>query len=116
MSYGDSSGNPNPFSSTPNPYQSSTPGYMPPPEQQGSPVLPQFWQLPNELQRRPVVSQTLPAQHGWPFAPQVAHEPKRHTTPESQVSPAQQVCPLAPQGNTVVGEIGAGELYRPPSD
>ncbi|MFN0020336.1 MAG: DUF4190 domain-containing protein [Pirellulaceae bacterium] len=39
MSYGDSSGNPNPFSSTPNPYQSSTPGYMPPPEQQGSPVL-----------------------------------------------------------------------------
>ena len=40
MSYGDPSGNPNPFSSGPtNPYQSSTPGYIPPPQQQGSPVL-----------------------------------------------------------------------------
>lgn len=38
MSYGDPSGNPNPFGST-NPYQSSTPGYMPPPQPQGSPVL-----------------------------------------------------------------------------
>jgi hypothetical protein len=42
MSYGDPSGNPNPFSSGPtNPYQSSTPGYgyMPPQQPEGAPVL-----------------------------------------------------------------------------
>ncbi len=37
MSYGDPSSNPNPFGST-NPYQSSSPGYMPP-QQQGSSTL-----------------------------------------------------------------------------
>jgi hypothetical protein len=73
------------------------------PAQQGEPVEPQIWQIPEEdeddEQMVPAVQRSVPfvpAQHCSPAPPQEAQTPLRQVKPEPQVDP-QHGCPEAPQ-------------------